>query len=303
MYDKLKQEFKKRYMKSRIVSETSLNGAFKKIGEFEDLNSKDVSDFSESELLDMYKALNCRSVNTLQNYNNYLKSYCAYVAQQTGKEITLFENINKQVLKECISEDVKRNKYITYEQLCDIEMELLNYTDMAIMECLWLGIAGKNMSDITNLVKENVDATRMCIVLHNGKEYPITERQLDLLNKAFAEKTYVCYGERMKVKPLIGEDCLYKIRDNAYKDTPDVRFRWIYRKIMIIREHVGYSTMSMKTIQGSGMLYFIKNGMQESGLGLREFLATKEGNRLMLQYGFESEGRIDVVFDKFCEYI
>lgn len=130
-------------MKSRIVSETFLNGAFKKVGEFEELNSKDVSDFSESELLDIYKALNCRSVNTLQNYNNYLKSYCVYVAQQTGKEITLFENINKQVLKECISEDVKRNKYITYKQLCNIEMELLNYTDMAIMECLWLGIAGK----------------------------------------------------------------------------------------------------------------------------------------------------------------
>ena len=128
-------------------------------------------------------------------------------------------------------------------------------------------------------------------------------RLYKLLDGAFKETDLVCYGETTRVKKVNGYGKLYKVRDNAYKDSDSVRFRWVYRKIMIVRDYVGLPNMSMKTLQGSGMLHYIKQGMERTGLGLREFLSTKSGEKIMEQYGFVNKNRINVVYDKFAEYI
>ena len=113
----------------------------------------------------------------------------------------------------------------------------------------------------------------------------------------------MCYGEDIKVKRVEGKNQLYKVRDNAYKDTDSVRFRWVYRKIMIIRDYVGLPNMSMKSLQGAGMLHYIREGMIGSNYGLREFLNTEQGAKIMEQYGFTNENRVHTVYDKFVEYV
>ena len=169
MKDDIKKEFIKEYCRSRIVSETSLNGALNKVQLIEKKKKKEVIDFSEKEILMMYKKFNLTSVNTLQNYNNYLKAYCEFVIYKTNNGTNHFANIGKEVLKTCIDEDVKKNKYITYEQLYEIQTQLLNYTDSAILECLWNGISGKELHDLTHLEREQVSVSKMEITFEDGK--------------------------------------------------------------------------------------------------------------------------------------
>ncbi len=251
----------------------------------------------------MYKSFNLTSVNTLQNYNNYLKAYCDFVIYKNGKGNNGFTNISKDMLKKCINEDIRKNKYISYEQLQNIEMELLNFTDAAILECLWCGISGKELHDLTHLERKQIDVDKMEIVFEDGKTIKLYSRLYDLLDKAFVEIDMMCYGDDIRVKRVTGKDCLYKVRDNAYKDNDTIRFRWVYRKIMIIRDYVGLPNMSMKSLQGSGMLHYIKLGMQKENCGLREFLYTESGAKIMEQYGFVNENRINTVYDKFVEYV
>ena len=161
--ENIKNEFIEEYMRSRVVSLTSLNSLFNKVAPFERELHKDVSLFKENEIIDMYKKFDLKTVNTLQNYNNYLKAYCAFVAYKTASYTNGFSEIIKDVLKSCISEKTKQNRYITYEQLQTLEHELLNYTEAAIMECLWSGIAGKNLVDLTYLTRSQVDKTNMTI--------------------------------------------------------------------------------------------------------------------------------------------
>lgn len=299
----IKREFIKEYCRSRIVSETSLNGVLNKISAIERIKKKDIILFSVDEIIEMYKEFNLTSVNTLQNYNNYLKAYCDFIIYKTKKGQNNFTSINKDILKGCINENIRKNKYITYEQLQEIETELLNATDSAILECLWNGIAGKELTDLTHLSREQVDKNKMEIILQDGRIVKIYSRLYNLLEEAFNETEYVCYGDDVKIKKVSGFGQLYKIRDNAYKDSDSVRFRWIYRKIMIIRDYVGLPNMSMKTLQGSGMLHYIKQKMVNTDYTLREFLHTEDGIKIMEQYGFFNENRINVVYDKFVEYL
>ncbi len=303
MKNDIKKEFIKEYCRSRIVSETSLNGVLNRVQIIERDVGKEITEFSQEEILDMFRKFNLTSVNTLQNYNNYLRAYCDFVIYKTNNGTNHFAGVNKEMLKTCIDEDIRKNKYITYEHLKQIEEDLLNYTDAAILECLWNGIAGKELSDLTYLEREQLDENKMEINLKSGKVIKIYTRLYKLLDGAFKETDLVCYGETTRVKKVNGYGKLYKVRDNAYKDSDSVRFRWIYRKIMIIRDYVGLPNMSMKTLQGSGMLYYIKQGMERTGLGLREFLNTKSGEKIMEQYGFVNENRVNVVYDKFIEYM
>lgn len=303
MKNDIKKEFIKEYCRSRIVSETSLNGVLNRVQSIERDVGKEITEFSQEEILNMFRKFNLTSVNTLQNYNNYLRAYCDFVVYKTNNGTNHFTGINKEMLKTCIDEDIRKNKYITYEHLKQIEEDLLNYTDAAILECLWNGIAGKELSDLTHLEMEQLDENKMEISLKSGKVIKIYTRLYKLLDGAFKETDLVCYGETTRVKKVNGYGKLYKVRDNAYKDSDSVRFRWVYRKIMIIREYVGLPNMSMKTLQGSGMLYYIKQGMEKTGLGFREFLGTKSGEKIMEQYGFMNENRINVVYDKFIEYM
>lgn len=303
MKNGIKKEFIKEFCRSRIVSETSLNGVLNKVQTTERDVGKEITEFSQEEILSMYRKFNLTSVNTLQNYNNYLRAYCDFVIYKTNNGTNHFVGINKEMLKTCIDEDTRKNKYITYEHLKQIEEDLLNYTDAAILECLWNGIAGKELSDLTYLEREQLDENKMEINLKSGRTIKIYPRLYKLLDGAFKETDLVCYGETTRVKKVNGYGKLYKVRDNAYKDSSSVRFRWVYRKIMIARDYVGLPNMSMKTLQGSGMLHYIKQGMERTGLGLREFLGTKSGENLMEQYGFVNENRINIVYDKFIEYM
>lgn len=299
----IRSEFIKEYSRSRIISDTSLSSLLNRVGKIEKEKEKNIISFSESEILEMYREFNLTSVNTLQNYNNYLKAYCDFIIYKTNKGYNNFTNINKDVLKTCINEDMRKNKYISYEQLQDVETELLNYTDSAILECLWCGISGKELTDLTHLERSQVDKNRMEIIFNDGRKIKIYPRLYELLDKAFDEIEYMCYGEDIKVKRVEGKNQLYKVRDNAYKDTDSVRFRWVYRKIMIIRDYVGLQNMSMKSLQGSGMLHYIKEGMRGTDYNLREFLNTEEGAKIMEQYGFTNGNRVHTVYDKFAEYV
>ena len=74
----MKEGFIKDYMRSRVVSRTSLYSLMRKTEPFEERNNKDCSQFNEKEILKMYEEFKAKSVYVLMNYNTILKAYCAW---------------------------------------------------------------------------------------------------------------------------------------------------------------------------------------------------------------------------------
>lgn len=305
MYNKeMKEGFIKDIMRSRVIQKTTLYAIFKKTAPFEEKFAKDCCQFNKDEAIEMFNGFKCKSIYTLLNNNTILKAYSAFAEYYHGiKTEKVYEEFTIEDLKPCITES--KNKLITREDLDDIKGQLLNSVDKCIAEALWEGISGPAMSDITGLNEDQLDKENKQLHFEDGRILNITNVLYEDLIKCFAQVEYMCYGETLRVKPMVGYGRLYKERDNALGelDSADRRFRWIYRKVQKYREHVGMPWLTMKIIQNSGFAHYLKIGMDKAGLSLKDFLKTDEGRELMNRYGYHSQHAVDNVVHKYKDYV
>ena len=292
-----KETFIKEYLRSKVIAETSLYAIFKKTEDFEEKLNKDVSKFTRDEILDMLAKFKAKSINSLLNYTIVLKHYSRFVFGVVG--INAYESIGKADVADMV--DKNANILLTRDELDDVEVQLLNWVDKAIIELLWNGVAGKNMEDIYSVSEDCVQGN---ILRVNEKEFPMTDRLRELLPKAFAETELMSYGNTMRVIEVNGKGKIYKERPNARGiDTPDIRFRWVYRKIQIFRDYLDMPGLTMKNIAASGLWHYLQLCMEKTKLDLRTFLRTKEGKELAMRYGFSESYYIDNICQKYEQHL
>ena len=304
MYEiEMKEGFIKDYMRSRVVAKTSLYSLFRKVEPFEIKLDKDCSRFTKEEILNIYNEFKAKSVYVLMNYNTILKAYCAWRKHYHGLANQIsYEEITIDLLKPLVPKNA--STILSREEITEIEDQAYNWTDKAIIECLWEGLSGNSMRDLVGIEKSMIDDKAKQLHLPDGRVFDLTNRLYDLLIKALNETDYICYGKSLKVKHLEGVGKLYKERDNAHAmDSDDKFFRWVYRKIMNLRTHVGIQGLTMKNITTSGMCYYLREGMNETGLDLKEFLRTEMGENLMDKYNYFSEYRIDNVTHRYKQLV
>ena len=305
MYQKeMKEGFCESYLRSRVIQQTTLYALFKKTAQFEEKLKKDCSEFTKDEAIEMFNGFKSKSIYVLLNNNTILKAYCAYMKYYHKLQTEIaYDNITIDDLKPCIAES--KNKLITRSDLNDIKSELLNDVDRCIVESLWEGISGNSMCDITGLCEEQLDRQHKKLRFPDGRVFDLTdELYTDIIN-AFKQTEYICYGESLRIKKMVGYGRLYKDRDNALGelDSEDRRFRWIYRKLIIFREHVGMPWLTMKIIGNSGFAHYLQKGIEDTGLGIKEFLKTDSGKKLAHRYGYTSQYAIDNLTHKYKDYI
>jgi hypothetical protein len=301
MYQKeMKEGFCESYLRSRIIQKTSLYGLFRKIEPYENRLQKDASLFTKDEAIKMYIELKSRSVYTLMNNNTVLKAYYLWRKHYYGVDVeSAYENISIDDLRPCV--DKNASKILSREDITEIEDQLLNVTDAAIVELLFNGVAGKSMEDLYAVSEECVKGDTLVV---NGKIFPMTDRLKELLPKAFAETEVMSYGETMKILPVTGKGRIYKERCNARGvDTPDSRFRFFYRKIQMFRDYLDMPVLTMKNISTSGLWYYLQCGMNETGLDLRSFLRTENGKEIATRYGFSKDYCVDNIYAKYEQYL
>ena len=299
----MKEGFIKDYLRSRVVARTSLYSLFRKTKPFEENRNEDCSKFNKDTVLSMYTDFKAKSVYVLLNYNTILKAYCAWKHYYHKEKVTeSYDNITIESLKQCVPKD--SNKFLSRDEIVEIEDQLYNWTDKAIVECLWEGISGPSMNDLVCINRDVVDVKEKVLYFSDGRSVKLTNRLYDLLVRAFNETEYMCYGSTLRVKKLIGNGWLYKERDNAHAaDSDDRNFRWVYRKVRNFRDHVGIPGLTMKNIHISGMYHYLCKGMQETGLDLKSFLKSDDGKRLAEKYGFHSESYVDNLTHRFKDFI
>lgn len=305
MYQKdRKEEFISDIMRSRVIQKTTLYAIFKKTEPFEKKFKKDCCQFNKEEAMEMFYGFKCKSIYTLLNNNTIMKAYSAFAEYYHGiKTDKVYDKFTISDLKPCVAES--KNKLITREDLDDIKSQLLNAVDRCIVEALWEGISGTSMRDITGLQEGQLDKMLKQLHFEDGRVLNLTDELYEDMIKAFAQTKYICYGETLREKTLLGYGRLYKERDNAIGalDSEDRRFRWIYRKVQIFRDHVGMPWLTMKIIQNSGFAHYLKLHMDKTGLGLKDFLKIDEGKELMIRYGYQSQYAVDNIVHKYKDYV
>lgn len=299
-----KEQFIEDYMRSRVVSKTSIYGLFKKVENYERHINKNAYNFTKEEILEMYRSFKSRSEMTLINNNTILKAYGEWNRYFNNANIVNnYNDITIFDVRECV--DKNASKIMSKEDVIDIEDNLLNYTDAAIVHAIFCGISGPSMRDLTSLNEHMLNENGNTIHFEDGRIIEIDDRLVALLKKAFDEEHYNTYGETMIVKKLAGRGKLFKERDNCLGslDTDDKKFRACYRKIQVMREYLGIKELTMKGIAAAGFLHNLKTGMSETKMGLKEYLLTDDGSQLMDRYGYQSKFRVDNVIQKYKRYL
>lgn len=298
--------FLKEYMRSRIVAETSVRAILKRAVEWEKKFGKAFYDYNKEEALEMFKSAHAISIVSLQNANLTLKHAARYFQNKVGANV--YDEIGKYNLEECVDKDKKSGLIFTKEEIEDIQGQLLNWVDKSILFLLFEGAGGEKLSELTFMSKDQINHKDLQIYLRSGKVINITQEDYEMLRKGFEEDELVSFGETMRISKVRSSG-LYKIRCNALSDNDDPsnkddrerRYRWLQRRLMLISQNFDIQLTS-GSIQESGLLYYIKEEMRESGMGFLEFIKSKKAHELAWRYDIRSGLYSQILKDKFGKY-
>ena len=300
-------EFIEEYGRSHVIIETTVKAVLKRAQEYEQIFQKPFYDFSKAEIFDMFKSTHNISVRSLMNGNLILKYAARWILNKQKKAIdNEYEHITKDELQQCIDMQTTGKMFVTREQVSAIQDELLNDTDMAIIEVLFLGITGRWNWEATYLTPDQVSERDMCIYFRTGKMVPIDRRAYYILRRAFEETELISYGETATVSQVSGNG-IYKIRCNTLnpndnsKDEDDARrrARWMQRRLDYVAEYVDVP-MTPKSLSACGFWHYSHVEMEEMGVeNFKEYLGTERGRALAARYGFNSKTYVNTLMSKY----
>ena len=311
MLTKTKQveEFITDYQRSRVVAIASVRAALNRALEFEKKFQKVFYEFTEEEVIEMYKTVDAISVRSLQNINLTLKHAARWMLHSQKKDIgNIYDKITKDLIQECVNTEKKDNLVISKEQLVDIQNDLLNYVDKALLLLLFEGVGGQKLKELMFLDWDQVSRQDLRIYFRNGKTVDITPEDYELLHQAFQEDELMSFGTTSRVSKVKSLG-LYKVRFNALSDNDDItnegdverRYRYAQRRLILISKDLGINLTS-SGIQDSGFLHYIKEGMRNDGLDFLEFIKTEECKALARRYDLYTDLYVQIVKEKFYKY-
>ena len=303
------ERFIDEYSRSRVIVETTVRAVLKRALEFEHKFQKSFYEFSTEEIMEMYKAAHAISDRSLQNTNLTLKHAARWMVTTKGLETqSQYENMTKELIGQCVDVKRKDGLILTKEELEEIQEQLLNWTDKGILMMLFLGAGSQWLKELTFFDMSQVSSKECRVYFRTGKVIPITYEDYELLSAACAEEELISFGETARISKV--KSCgLFKVRFNALSDSDNPsdeqdlerRFRFVQRRLMLISKDLGIQ-LNSGSLQNSGLLHHLKEGVQVSGLTFREYVRTKEAKELARRYDIMSDLYVQILVDKFEKY-
>ena len=303
------EKFLQEYGRSRVIIETTTRATLNRACEFEHRFNKPFYQFTTDEALEMYKSIHAISVVSLQNNNLVLKHAARWFAFQYGMEASdAYENMTKEQLSTVVDTEKQRSMILSREDVNNIQSNLLNAIDRAIVEMLFQGVGGESLKELTFMDVSNVDRINSRLYFRTGKSVPVTDQICDMLMEAFAEDELMSFGSTSRVSKVSGNS-IYKHRCNVLSDNADYnskadterRYRWVQRRLILMSQDLGIK-LTAGCISASGLLHHIQLGVKETGLSFREFVKTDACRELAHRYDIKSEFYSQVLVEKFGQY-
>lgn len=175
---------------------TFFPGIFRISQKAEEALGKDLMDFDLDEIIEMYKIFDIASINRLRNihciYNQYA-SWCLREHLITGCQ-NHFDEVTEIILESCINKAKRDNSFITRKELTEMENELSNANDIALLECLFAGIKGQDLIEIRELKISDFDREKLVVNLCTGRTLKVTDSFIDLMEESSQQEIYQVLG-------------------------------------------------------------------------------------------------------------
>lgn len=247
----------------------------------EDFN-KDIYEFTPYEcdqLLFSFSASSEGMVFVLISCFKQYFDFCKLNNLDNIDELNYFATITGlETVRKYVNPTVIENKYITYEQLLEIEGLCINEQDAVIPELLFIGIKGESAEDLLGLDISQIKKIEFKTedgkwnteykIMMKDREIPISERTYDLIIDAYEQIEYLKgNGEyEGKSKKLNLESTSTRILKVASRGVDsELSYGTLQSRMIRIKEYFGNPYLTMTNIWVSGMIHLAKQIKEEKG--------------------------------------
>lgn len=285
MYNSLQKE---RYIAEKesetILPTGFLDRMFRKTEPEEENLGKDVSQFTTAEILNLYKIINFRSIDSLVNYHFQLSNYGNWCLQQNLvlDGINHFNELNVDILNTCINKTALESSIIDGEKLLEIVSRLKNPRDKFVLMMLFETGKSKNQENLFKAKLSDIDEEAGTMKLFDGRVVNVSRQLINIAKSAASEDDYYLYDPspnlRKETRPLVDSGTIYKETSLAVNTDPIPRMARLNNGMNTALTSLGYKKkwIKLNAFAESGIISAIKELMEENDMTAEQVLKDRD---------------------------
>lgn len=294
----------------------SYSSILKKVDECEVLTGKKVYEMTRQELKDLV-AMQFRSpsTNAISNNVSVIRKYIDFciaenlVATMENKLITF----TRSELKQFISTQATKQRYISPEELISYQQKLVNNQDKLLLELPYIGVRGRTVKDgtleeIINLQINPKDKefknNNLKLVKNNGEEryIKISDKTKNMILNTFEDTAYIRNNGlsegRAYVVNSLGN---YVFRTPASTKNDKLNANLINSRFFKFKDWVGNKYLSISSLYISGMITMVKEVLK-----VQESITKQDLENICEVFDFKNDGvakiwELKTIIDQYIE--
>jgi hypothetical protein len=276
---KLKSNVKDKNNKERFLYDLDLMDSTRKTylyilnkaSRMEEQLNKDICDFTDKESEQLLLSFSRKSIQVVFVVVSCFRSYVTYCISHGFRkyiqgESNWWNTINSQVhLNQYVDKIALNNRYVDLDTLREFQATLVNAQDIAVLELLFIGVKGKEASELLNL--KAIDVQEDKIILPN-RVIKISQETYTILKDAIDEEYYELANGEGVVNKRYTHGILQKtpfiLRPIGSKKQYLTKCA-LYGRMERYRTFLDNPYMNMNSLWQSGMLHLLKEIKNEKG--------------------------------------
>lgn len=247
---------------------------FEKSKDREERYNKDLCNFTTPQIIEFFKYVDTASIDTLNVMRINLIKYGDWCLENTliDDNQNHFYEITNEIIGNCVSNIKLKNSIVTREQFNEFLFKLDNYTDRFVFICIFEGITGKNLSDISNIKLADIDKKSKTAKLYSGRIINVSQLFVDIAEEANNQKMYYdTLGRKYMLEP---KDTIYRQMIKSQKQNillTEEKLRIRISRVIKISENYGYH-FSVKSLYDSGLIDMINTLSEQNDISAADVL-------------------------------
>jgi hypothetical protein len=258
--------------------------------------NKDVCDFTDAEVVDLFKSYDSKSRPRLKNTAWYLSKYrqWCYDKGLTKKIDDAFDDRTiDNIIKEVIPDSMLLNSYFTKKYLIETVEVDPDYINRMILLCPYYGIKGDDLEDIVNLKISDLDESAKKVSLFSGLVIEVDDYFIETMKNASntteykqnSVRNHLNHKQQIYVKSGYIITRTSGFTGEAYDNKPVVP-KFITNRLQKFKKEFDAENISISSLYKNGLINYITEKYKEQNISLKTALFYNDG---IYKYDKETE--------------